>query len=446
MPTNNLLPFATGDGALVLSDSAYASDTARQTGFQNGIADPAHVNKVWRQGAFGASVLGQVLVAYGLVDANDDGDVVGFAAKLRASIAAMLSSAIFGVDTSTTANAISVALDPAPPQLTNYRQLFVRVANTNTGSVTIALNALGSKTAVRKNGTPLQMGDLLAGQIAHFLYDSQAGQWVLAGFANGEVPRITTTATLYVRTDATNTSPDGSANTAAAAFPTIASAIQYGANRFYLPGKPLTIQLGNPGTYAPPGNINVGGQVIIQGDPANQALYSASGVGPSGGGSSLFGAVGTNLSLNGLTVQNTGTINSHLGAVGSGSISTGNVTFASSVSTGQPYVLATQGGSATLFSGCIGTGFAGSIFNASGGFITLASNLSIQGTPSFTSAAAIASANGVIALLTGVSISGPAVGARYLATTGGRILVNGAGPNVFPGNAAGSADSVSTYA
>ncbi|MEX7103004.1 hypothetical protein AB2C27_31920, partial [Pseudomonas aeruginosa] len=70
----------------------------------------------------------------------------------------------------------------------------------------------------------------------------------------GQVPQITASPTLYVRTDG-NDANDGSANTPAKAFATIAAAAAKGASAFYLGGKTLTIQLGNTGTYTGPGNL-----------------------------------------------------------------------------------------------------------------------------------------------------------------------------------------------
>lgn len=445
MANNNFLTFASGSGAVVQSDAAYATDAARQSGFQNGIADPAHVNKVWRQGAFGSAALGQILSTYGLVDANDDGDVPGFVGKLRSSLAAMLSGVLFGQDTSTTANAIVVALDPAPPSLVSYRELFVRVANTNTGPITIALNALGSKPATRRDGTPFQSGDVMGGQIAHFLFDQITGQWVLEGAANGEVPKISSNPTLWARTDATGSAPDGSANTAAAAFPTIRAAIDYAQARLYLGSGTLTVRLGNPGTYAPPGNIAAGtGAITIQGDPNFPAGYLISGSSVVTG-ACLIAAIGCTVTLNGVNIQNTGSTLHNVGAVGAGSLYVVNSTLSGTQTSGMSQTFAAQGGTVTLFAGVTYSGNFGSAMSASGGAILIAGTQTVIGTPTYTGAFAVSTEAGTIKH-TGFGFTGGAVGQRYSVTLNGIINTFGSGANYFPGSSAGLTSTGGQYA
>jgi hypothetical protein len=183
MPTNNFLPFASGTGANVWSDATYAGSSQQQTGIQKGIVPSGLMSKAWRQSAAGSAVMGQIITAYGLVDAVDDGNITGLAATYRTALAAMLAGVAFANDTSATANTIVAAIDPVPPTITTYRGIFIRVANTNTSGVTLSLNSLGAKNVVKKNGSPLSPGDIIAGQFTHFLYDLAGGQWVLAGAA-----------------------------------------------------------------------------------------------------------------------------------------------------------------------------------------------------------------------------------------------------------------------
>lgn len=68
-----------------------------------------------------------------------------------------------------------------------------------------------------------------------------------------------------------------------------------------------------------------------------------------------------------------------------------------------------------------------------GGTITLI------GTPNYVNAFATADSGGIIRC-TLATFSGPAIGKRYLTSTGGGIVTNGGGPNFLPGNAPGSND------
>lgn len=90
MPTNELLPFATAGGAGVMSQSDYAALAARLAGFVDGIAEPAEVNKVWRQSAFAAAMIGQFTADKSGQDTLDNGDVATFQANFTAAIVAAL--------------------------------------------------------------------------------------------------------------------------------------------------------------------------------------------------------------------------------------------------------------------------------------------------------------------------------------------------------------------
>lgn len=190
MPTNSYLPFAIAAGANVWSDATYNGSSQQQTGIQKGIVPSGLMSKAWRQSSVPASALGQVIVDHGLIDAADDGNMLGFKANLRMSLAAMLAGVAFAVDQSTTANVITVLLDPAPPTLTTYRGIFVKIANPITGPATLALNNLGTRGVVKRSGAPLVSGDLLAGQFAHLLFDVSLGQWVLAGMVTSDLLAI----------------------------------------------------------------------------------------------------------------------------------------------------------------------------------------------------------------------------------------------------------------
>lgn len=446
MPNNFYLPFAVGSGANVWTDAAYNGSSQQQTGIQKGIVPSGLMSKAWRQASVPASALAQIIVDHGLIDAPDDGNMLGFKANLRMSLAAMLAGVAFGQDTSTTANAIAVTLDPAPPSLTSFRQLYVRIANTNTGPVTIALNAIGSKTVVRHGGTPLQAGDLPAGQIAHFLYDAPAGQFVLAGLGASEVQRIVPNPVLWVRTDGSNSGPtsDGSSNDAAHAFATIDAALAR-VGRYSLVGTALTIRLGTPGSYAfPSGSVfAAGGTIIIQGDVTNQDNYIITGPGPSAGGSGCLDVVNASVQLFGVNLTNNGSLNHTLVAESGASVLCQNVTFSQSgTDTVYSHVFTKSSGTVTfpLGNGCKFVGSKGAMLWSGGGTINH-HNLVVAGAPNFAIATVIANFIGQIGVLSGGSVTGSATGTRYIAKQIGIINTGGGGANFYPGNNAGVADS-----
>jgi hypothetical protein len=65
-------------------------------------------------------------------------------------------------DTSTTANQIVAPFLPAITTISEGKFIAVKVKNTNTGAVTIAVNALAPVPVCRDDGSPLQGGDILA--------------------------------------------------------------------------------------------------------------------------------------------------------------------------------------------------------------------------------------------------------------------------------------------
>jgi hypothetical protein len=81
------------------------------------------------------------------------------------------------------ANAYAVSLSPNPGALTGMMELRVRVANTNTGASTIAVNGGSALPIVHSDQTALNANDLTAGQIAILLYDAVNN--------NFQVPRAT---------------------------------------------------------------------------------------------------------------------------------------------------------------------------------------------------------------------------------------------------------------
>lgn len=84
---NDFLTFAGGSGANVLSQSAYAAQTALlANGFSSGVASSAQLNKVWRQSSIMAAVLAAFIVDQSGQPAIDDGTTATLEANLLLAI------------------------------------------------------------------------------------------------------------------------------------------------------------------------------------------------------------------------------------------------------------------------------------------------------------------------------------------------------------------------
>ncbi|MHA0917095.1 hypothetical protein ACR9H8_20435 [Kosakonia cowanii] len=85
MATNNIKPFATGNGANVTSQAEWEMLSTVLTGFQSGKASSAQVNKALRQATFIASALAQYTADKSGLDVLDDGNTAGFIAKMASA-------------------------------------------------------------------------------------------------------------------------------------------------------------------------------------------------------------------------------------------------------------------------------------------------------------------------------------------------------------------------
>lgn len=84
--TNDFLPFAQGVGADVVDQPTYAAAPWVGTGFANGIAIPAQLNKVWRQSSTMAYVIAQFIVSELSQDVLDNASPNAIVAQFAAAI------------------------------------------------------------------------------------------------------------------------------------------------------------------------------------------------------------------------------------------------------------------------------------------------------------------------------------------------------------------------
>lgn len=86
MATSDFLPFATGAGATVLSQTDYAALPAVSTGYGSGIAKAEQLNKTWRQSSIMASVLAQFIANQTGQNSVDDGTTAALLANLLSAV------------------------------------------------------------------------------------------------------------------------------------------------------------------------------------------------------------------------------------------------------------------------------------------------------------------------------------------------------------------------
>lgn len=199
MAQNDFVPWATGTGANVYSVASYTANAARQTGVVDGEADPLLANNSWRQGTVIASVLGAFIAARNY-DALDNGDLSTLRSNFESALSAFVQGAApapvtyptsayvhSGIDSSNTPGQIVANVTP---DITGYSQghLYIITANTTAinGGTTANLDARGSRTVVRADGSAVQAGDYVAGEVVTLLDDGARLQ--LAGVLSANIP------------------------------------------------------------------------------------------------------------------------------------------------------------------------------------------------------------------------------------------------------------------
>lgn len=94
MPTVDYLPFATGGGANVETQAAYASDSTTGTGFLAGLAQSLKLNKVWRQASMAAACVATFISNELNINVLDDGNLATLVANFTAAIELAAGSAV----------------------------------------------------------------------------------------------------------------------------------------------------------------------------------------------------------------------------------------------------------------------------------------------------------------------------------------------------------------
>lgn len=146
MATTDFQPFATGDGANVLSPAAYTALTSLiANGYQSGTALSVQINTTLRQAMFMSAVLANFMVAQG-ISQPDDGNLSAAVTNLESAITTIAGTpnVFTGGTTTGSANAqVLASLSPASGfSLSNNGQTIIATAgHTNTGAMTLAVTS-----------------------------------------------------------------------------------------------------------------------------------------------------------------------------------------------------------------------------------------------------------------------------------------------------------------
>ena len=201
---NDFLPFATGVGANVLSQSAYAALSAISTGYQSGVAQSNALNKTWRQSSIMAAVLAQLINNNAGQPAVDDGTTATLLANLTTAISVIARQNPVLTDTGTAnayvvANAAALTAYPTVSGLT----IDVSIANTNTGASTLNVDGLGTKPILGLGLQPLQGNELPQKGVACLMYvvasnvNGGNGAWIVMECTGGAQQSAAATASQH---------------------------------------------------------------------------------------------------------------------------------------------------------------------------------------------------------------------------------------------------------
>jgi hypothetical protein len=353
------------------------------------------------------------------------------------------------VDTSVVANTVTAPFTPAITSLFAGLMVEVKIANGNTGPVTIAVNALGAVAITDSRLQPLAYGALTVGQVALLIYDGTQFQLVARAatglqanttffVSNNTSGGILGSDTLYDGTSATISGTHGPWLTLQGAANNI--------SKLNINGFSVTVNVAN-GTYAAMSiTYPFSGNVIFVGNPGSPTSCVVTGaVAPYG--NACFEAVGNGVAftVNGFQLSDpTLTGGTGLTVSVGGQISYNNINFAACYA----HILCAGG---LIF--CLGnytiSGGANYhiIVQTAGQFampITGSTTVSLLSVPNFIGSFALVRDFGILTSGANVVFSGAATGTRYTVSAG-IIDTGGQGAAYLPGNLPGQPSNNGIY-
>jgi hypothetical protein len=436
--TNDFLPIATGGGANVLTQSAYAALTSYLTsGYPNGAIVPAQqLNKAMRQTSLMAGIIGSLIADVTNQNVVDDGSTATILSNLMATI-----MRAGYTDDSGAADAYVVTLVPSPGAYYDGLRVGFSTTNTNaTVSPTINVNGLGVVPITLPGGGALAAGQILPNTVVALAYNSTGPRFELQGSLSGRL-RLTTNTTLYVATTGSDTTGTGAAG---APFATVQKAYSYAQNNYDLNGYTLTISVA-AGTYTAPAVTP--GSIVGQTQQSTVVLNGA-------GASTIFSTTSTSaisaygaarITLQNMLVQTT-TAGDTVNANGGATIAIGpGVTFGACAGN---HLSATNSSTIFLTANYSISGGALNHLLVSGGQLLIQGSAIVANVTTPVSIGTFASAAELgLIKVPGWSVTGSAVtGTRYASTLNAVISGAGGSGTYFPGTIAGSTATGGQYA
>jgi hypothetical protein len=390
------------------------------------------------------------LIADAGLAAPDDSDLH----QLSRSVQSML---LISDDDAGTANAYQVTMSPAPTAYFKYMTIVCQIANTNTGTSVLNVNALGPKPIVHIDGTQLSAAELKQHAIVCFVFDGTSFQmvWASTGIVGQGVGPIYLTAPKdwYVNGTTGSDSNDGSAAVVGGGhgpFATIGKAFAQ-IPLYNMNGYNVTVHIadGVYVGYCGMGEANGSGLITITGNPSSPSNVDVRTV----GSTTMNIQTGNIVLMSGLKISNSGT--PPAGDPGNGlGIAHGTEVYADNMEFGQVF------GSQIFvaYSSIIGNYTAHTPWKISGGagqwhcVITSNSrfaananggpNITIPSAISFGSAFLIcdtqSNASYYVGALTGAA---NVTGKKFYVWMNSTINSGGGGINLYPGTIAGTADA-----
>lgn len=443
---------ASADPSNILSNAAYSADAGRTSGHEPGIARQALENAALRNLSRFCKGVAEFIAERYAAGVVDDGDQAKIVAGMTAAVNSLiLSGGNFAV-AGGTADALTATIASSLSSLSDGMTILVRASAANatitpTLNLTLGSTATGAKPIVKGNLLPLSAGDIQgAGHVLLLQYNSTADKWVLFNPANGLNSRIRLGAnlTLYVATTGSDTTNNGLS--AGSPFATIQHAYDVLKANYDLCGYTATIQVAD-GTYT--AGLSCTGPLMGQAGAAGLILQ-----GNTGAMSNVIISTSVDcITLSGgsaMTVQYVKMITSNGNAINVTSLSTlriGNVNFGAAYGnhmivsgSSKIFLIAnyTISGGTTTYAHMQAYGSASIQANGVG-------TVTITGTPAWGYGFAFAY-DGASMYIPGITFSGSATGARYIASTNGVINTAGSGASYLPGSVAGSTATGGQYA
>jgi len=356
-----------------------------------------------------------------------------------------------GTDVSTTPNLIVCNTTPTAAAYATGMQFNIKVANTNTGPVTLQLNGLAAVAATRTDGSPMVGNNLIASEEMVFIYNGVNFTSMVP-----PIPQAPPQTTFYVRTNG-NDNNTGFADTPTQAFATISGGMHAIKSR-YISQNTITLRVadgfytdcfGEQTNYIAAwniiGNVSNPGNVVINGTPTSQSAYPSpySGIGRpcavSGSG---------NMMVSGFTFQAYAEL---VSAIAGGLMQVRSCNFTAPTGGAGVVIYAVGNGKLSIYGTCQYTGAtpAFTLFGSShGGEISIGYNdfatndplvMNIAAGSTFTAGTAASTSGGSMQVWTqAVAFTGSVPnGRQYWCSSGAGITFTGGNTNIFPGSSAG---------